>query len=353
MRQFNTLLTLVFLSIFATACKKDNNKPIQPAEPEKWVEADFGLKNSWLKIAENGSKMYILGRSELLTIGESGLVENRYVYPYGNDAYKMGINKEVFYWATYENGKPFLNVAPNDNPDNKRKISLDVFNGQKIYQFLFSGGEPDAGYFNSQNQLLFFNVLSDNSNSYCYVTIDVALTSDKKDFVDCRIVEKKELSFNWRPNALRNSLMIDDRIYFVDYHSTLRFENGGIKIVTPFVGVEYGLDIFKWKGKLYMPFMRFDKKELGYRSSTDNGITWDFEATTDTVSISKMHVLNNKLAATSNTLNNFWVSNGLSGFKKMNTEGLPPINYDYAQFYYFGGFYYVFVEKKAFRIKNL
>jgi hypothetical protein len=352
MRQFNTLLATVILLMFAIGCKKEKHEPPIP-EPEKWTVTDFDYKASWIKVADNGSKMFILNRFELLTVDEKGTLENRFSFIPYNEAYTMGIGKDVFYWTTYEDEKPYLYIAPNNNPNNKRKLSLDIFNGKKVYPFRFDSGEPDAGYFNSQNQLLYFGGLSDNINPYYYLTIDVSLTVDKQDFVDCKIIDKKEFRFpSWSLAVLKSSRMIDDRIYWADYQSIMRFDNGTVQVVSPFKKEGYGLDIFKWKGKLYAPFMSPDNKELSY-STSDNGVSWTLEPKKDTIFTPKIEVLNEKIVASSNTLSNWRVADDLAHFRKMNTLGLPQSDYSFANFHYFKDYYYVFIDKKVFKIKNL
>lgn len=354
MKYFQILLTLVFYSFFAVSCENKNDLPTIP-EPEKWVDADFGLKSSWLKIADNGSKMFVMTCLELVTVGENGMAESRYTLPCSN-INRMGIGKEVHYWTTYEGKMPFLYVAPNNNPTKIQKISLDIFNSKAVYPFDFSTGDAEQGYFNSQNQLLFLGNLSDSIDTNFQLTIDIRLNADKTDFIDCHILNKQLFHFpSWVRSSLRSSLMIDDVIYLVDNLSTMRIENAIPKIVYPMLNQARGLNIFKWKEKLYIPVQRWDwnSTELGYLSSSDKGISWITEPLKDTIHWPRVTVLNNKVLNSSNLISSFAVSDDLVGFKKMNTEGLPQTDYTYADFYYFGGYYYIFVNKKAYRIKEI
>ena len=354
MKHFATSLTAVFLLFFVTACEKETPQPTPTPEPEKWVVADLDIKSSWLKVAQSDDKLFILNRLELMTLNKDGKLESQYPLPV-NDILDFGIGKEVFFWTTYEGTNAFLNVAPNNNPSKARKLSLNVFGNKSIYRFNFRNETPEAGYFNNQNQLLFLGSSSDSLKPYFSLTIDVALNADKSDFVDCRVVNKNEFAFpRWSLNALRQSTILDDRIYICDKSSTMRIDNNSAQVVAPFLSNEYAQGIFKWKEKLYIPYFKWENtKQIFYKSSSDKGITWDFEAITDTIQASSVAVINNKLVTFSGDLGGFYVSDGLSGFKKIYAEGLPKLDYAYTRFVYFGGFYYLIAGKKVYKISQI
>jgi hypothetical protein len=356
MRQFYLSLATIFCLFAAIACKENTQPVIPEVKIEKWAATDVNTGSSWLQIADNGSKLFVLNRFELLKIDENGQLEERYPMPFV-DAYHFGISKDVFFFSTFENGKNYLTIAPNNNPTNTRKLDLGTFNGKKLYSFSFRSGEPQAGYFNSQNQLLFFNSLD---GSYCYTTIDVALNAAKTDFTDCRIIDKKEFSLsNWSANSLRSSPILNDKIYFVDYSSSLRLDNGVSQVVGKFTGQEYGLDMFSWRNKLYIPYFQTygneNKNELRYVSSTDNGLTWTKETVRDTIFGYTFKVINDKLITDTQTNQgtNFYVSDNLTGFRKINSQGLLGGQYALNSFYFFKGYYYVIVDKKMFKTKTL